>query len=148
LDERRGEIVLQFREKTNSPFKNEPSNELVIRIQPNEAIGLQMNVKAPGLFDISNVVSSQMRLSYKQNFQLSNPLPGAYSRLILDTLKGEHELFVRFDELMEAWRVVNDVIELVDSRKLKVQPYVRGSQGPEAAEAILRRHWQQETRYN
>jgi len=107
-----------------------------------------MNVKTPGLFDIRNVVSSQMRLSYKQNFQLSNSLPGAYTRLILDALKGEHELFVRVDELMEAWRVVNDVIGLVCSGRLQIRPYVRGSRGPEAADAILRRHWQHETRYN
>jgi len=107
-----------------------------------------MNVKTPGLLDIRNVVSSQMRLSYKQNFQQSDSFPGAYTRLILDALKGEHELFVRVDELMEAWRVVNNVIGLVGSGRLQIQPYVRGSQGPAAADAILRRHWQHKTRYN
>merc|ERR1712066_105453 len=118
------------------------SNELVIRIQPDEAISLRMNVKTPGLSNIEHVVGTDLNLSYKHKFQLPNSLPDAYTRLILDVLRGEHELFVRVDELMEAWRVVDEIIKSVGSGSLKVHPYVRGSQGPEAAYVIAKKHWE------
>jgi len=148
LDERRGEVILQLREKTDSLFPKGLNNELVLGIQPDEGIGLRVNIKTPGLFSINHVMGTELMLSYKQKFQTQMPLPGAYTRLILDALRGEHGLFVRTDELMEAWRVVDPVIEAVGKRRLKVQPYVRGSRGPEAAEMIASKYWLDQTRYN
>jgi len=148
LDERRCEVILQLRQQTDSLYPNTLNNELVIRIQPDEGIGMRVNVKTPGLFSVNHVVGTDLMLSYKQKFQLQKPLPGAYTRLILDAVRGEHGLFVRTDELMEAWRVVDKVIKAVGKRTLKVQPYVRGSRGPEAAQMIASKYWLQQTRRN
>jgi len=148
LDERRGEVILQFRQQADSLYPTKLNNELVIRIQPDEGIGLRVNVKTPGLFSVNHIVGTELMLSYKQKFQLQKPLPGAYTRLILDVLRGEHGLFVRADELIEAWRVVDRVVEAVGKRRLKVQPYVRGSRGPEAAEMIASKYWLHQTRRN
>jgi len=148
LDERRAEVILQFRQQKDFLYPTHLTNELVIRIQPDEGIGLRLNIKTPGLFSINHRVGTELNLSYKQRLQLEKPLPSAYARLILDVLRGEHGLFVRADELMEAWRVVDQLIEAVSKGRLKVQPYVRGSRGPKAAEMISAKYWLNQARHN
>jgi len=148
LDERRAEIRMQFRQPADSLYPDAHGNELVMRIQPNEAMWLRVNAKTPGLSSIRNLVGTELDLSYQQRFDLANALPGAYTRLILDVLKGQHALFVRADELMEAWRVVNEVITAVSKGTLKTQPYVRGSRGPKAADEISNKYWKRQIGYN
>lgn len=49
LNEQKTEIRIQFNDVTSGIFKNIPRNELVIRVQPNEAVYMKMNTKLPGL---------------------------------------------------------------------------------------------------
>ena len=49
LNEQKMEIRVQFRDVTSGIFKDIPRNELVIRVQPNEAVYMKMNTKLPGL---------------------------------------------------------------------------------------------------
>jgi hypothetical protein len=49
LNEQKTEIRIQFRDVTSGIFKDIPRNELVIRIQPSEAVYMKMNTKLPGL---------------------------------------------------------------------------------------------------
>jgi Glucose-6-phosphate dehydrogenase, C-terminal domain len=49
LDEQKTEIRVQFKDVKSGIFKDIPRNELVIRIQPSEAVYLKMNTKLPGL---------------------------------------------------------------------------------------------------
>jgi len=148
LEERRAEIRMQFRQPGDSLYPSAHGNELVMRIQPDEALWLRVNAKTPGLSNINNLVGTELDLSYQQRFNLQNALPGAYTRLILDVLRGEHALFVRADELMEAWRIVNEVITAVAEGKLKAQPYVRGSRGPKEADEIAMKYWKRQLGYN
>ena len=49
LNEQKTEIRIQFKDVTSGIFKDIPRNELVIRVQPNEAVYMKMNTKLPGL---------------------------------------------------------------------------------------------------
>jgi glucose-6-phosphate 1-dehydrogenase len=49
LNEQKTEIRVQFNDVTSGIFKDIPRNELVIRVQPNEAVYMKMNTKLPGL---------------------------------------------------------------------------------------------------
>merc|ERR1719273_2870368 len=111
LDERRGEIRIQFHQPKGSIYPSAPGNELVIRIQPDEAMWLRVNAKTPGLANVSNLIGTELDLTYQQRFDLSEALPGAYTRLILDVMRGYHSLFVRADELQEAWRIVDPLLK-------------------------------------
>ena len=63
-----------------------PLNELVIRVQPNDAIYFKCNVKTPGFR--TSPLETDMDLTYQDKFtELSSP--DAYTRLILDVLRGE-----------------------------------------------------------
>jgi glucose-6-phosphate 1-dehydrogenase len=102
LNEAKVEVRIQFKDVTQGIFKDIARNELVIRIQPSEAVYLKMNAKAPGLY--TRAMPTEMDLTYKRRFS-DTKIPEAYEALILDALKGDHSNFVRHDELDVAWKV-------------------------------------------
>jgi glucose-6-phosphate 1-dehydrogenase len=106
-------------------------NELVIRIQPNEAIYLKINTKRPGEMGYS-IEESELDLTYNERYQ-GVKLPDAYERLILDVFMGSRINFVRSDELKEAWRIVDPILAEIDNRKLPVIPYKFGAAGLQEA---------------
>jgi len=102
-------------------------------------------VKTPGFFSIKKLKETDININYQQRFDQLSPLPEAYTRLILNVLRGEHVLFVRADEIIEAWRVVDKVVEAVEKGRLKVLPYVRGTCGPRLAIEVAKKYWKQRT---
>ncbi len=102
LNEAKVEVRIQFKDVSQGIFKDISRNELVLRIQPSEAVYLKMNAKAPGLY--TRALPTEMDLTYKRRFS-DNKIPEAYEALILDALKGDHSNFVRHDELDVAWKV-------------------------------------------
>jgi hypothetical protein len=102
LNESKVEVRIQFKDVAQGIFKDIARNELVIRIQPSEAIYLKMNTKLPGLY--TRAMPTEMDLTYKRRFT-DTKIPEAYESLILDALKGDHSNFVRDDELDVAWKV-------------------------------------------
>ena len=102
LNEQKTEIRIQYKDVTQGIFKEITRNELVIRVQPGEAVYLKMNSKAPGLH--MRTVPTEMDLTYKRRFS-DLKIPEAYEALILDAFKGDHSNFVRADELDIAWSI-------------------------------------------
>ena len=100
------EVRIQFKDVTQGIFKDISRNELVLRIQPSEAVYLKLNAKTPGLY--TRALPTEMDLTYKRRFQ-DVKIPEAYEALILDALKGDHSNFVRDDELDVAWKVSKTV---------------------------------------
>ena len=96
------EIRVQFKDVTEGIFAEISRNELVVRIQPSEAVYLKLNTKTPGYS--FRAIPTEMDLTYKRRFTDSK-IPEAYEVLILDALKGDHSNFVRDDELDVAWKV-------------------------------------------
>lgn len=66
LNEQKTEIRIQYKDVTQGIFKDIGRNELVIRVQPGEAVYLKMNTKAPGLE--MRAVPTEMDLTYKRRF--------------------------------------------------------------------------------
>lgn len=143
LDSRKGEIRIQLKNPPGytTMFNTDeiPHNELVIRVQPDEDIYMKMNVKMPGLN--STPMVSEMDLNYKNRFpELAAGIPDAYTRLILDVLRGQQAAFVRDDELDAAWAIFTPLLHKLegdDSQKILPTPYEFGSRGPPEADAFL-----------
>ena len=56
LNEKKAEVRIQFKDQPADIFKQTVRNELVIRVQPDEAVYLKMNVKSPGMsFEMEQV---------------------------------------------------------------------------------------------
>jgi glucose-6-phosphate 1-dehydrogenase len=140
LDVRQTEIRLRFREAPGNLFRGAggcpPPNELVIRVQPDEAIYLRVASKVPGL--TLRIEPRNLDLRYKAAF--TEEIPDAYESLLLDVLRGEKSLFLRSDELATAWDVFTPALHELDRQRLTPAPYARGSRGPATADALAARY--------
>ncbi|KAK3418849.1 hypothetical protein EUGRSUZ_H04609 [Eucalyptus grandis] len=143
LQDRRAEIRVQFRHVPGNLYNqklgtdlDQATNELVIRVQPDEAIYLMINNKVPGLE--MKLDHSNLNLHYAARY--SKEIPDAYERLLLDAIEGERRLFIRSDELDAAWAIFTPVLKEIEEKKTVPESYPYGSQGPVAAHRLAARY--------
>jgi len=139
LQEKQSSIVIQFKEVPHSTFSLGKDalapNRLIINIQPAMDIRLQFMTKKPGLS--LSLKPAEMVFDY---FACSTQSPEAYETLLLDALLGDPTLFMRSDQVEEAWDVVTTIQETWEKDKsLVLHKYDAGSWGPEAANELLAR---------
>lgn len=137
MNEKKAEIRIQFRDPPGGLFEEEmrasggdqhlARDELVIRVQPNEAVYLKLNTKRPGEMGFG-IEETELDLTYGDRYK-GVKLPDAYERLILDVFTGSKINFVRSDELEEAWRIVDPILLDIEKKKIPVIPYPFGSKG-------------------
>ncbi|KAF8076406.1 glucose-6-P dehydrogenase [Lyophyllum atratum] len=140
LNEAKVEVRIQFKDVTQGIFKDIARNELVIRIQPSEAVYLKLNAKTPGLY--TRAIPTEMDLTYKRRFTESK-IPEAYEALILDALRGDHSNFVRHDELDVAWKIFTPILHWIDGRdgpSPHPLPYPYGSRGPKELDTFVSKY--------
>uniref|UniRef100_A0A673C6A0 Glucose-6-phosphate 1-dehydrogenase n=1 Tax=Sphaeramia orbicularis TaxID=375764 RepID=A0A673C6A0_9TELE len=137
LNERKAEVRLQFTDVPGDIFGNQcRRNELVVRVQPNEAVYAKMMSKKPGVY--FSPEETELDLTYKSRYK-DVKLPDAYERLILDVFCGSQMHFVRSDELREAWRIFTPLLHQIEKEKPKPIPYKYGSRGPTEADDLAKR---------
>ena len=105
-------------------------NRLTFRTKPDDGISFSMQIKKPG----PSMVSRPIELHLEHDRPRGRD---AYDRLIGDALRGDPALFARQDGVMEAWRVVEQLL----SEGRPVVPYQQGSWGPTEADALLGSDW-------
>ena len=113
------------------------NNELVLRIQPDEAVYLRLMSKVPGLEFMP--AETELQLSFKSRYP-SHPPPEAYARLILDVLKGDQSQFVRSDELVAAWAIFTPLLHAIDAGRAPPHLYPYGSRGPPQSDKLIGRY--------
>ncbi|KAB8087813.1 hypothetical protein EE612_012231 [Oryza sativa] len=138
LNNRKAEIRVQFKDAPGDIFKckKQGRNEFVIRLQPSEAMYMKLTVKKPGLEMATE--QSELDLSYGLRYQ-DVKIPEAYERLILDTIRGDQQHFVRRDELKAAWEIFTPLLHDIDDGKVKALPYKPGTRGPPEADELSKR---------
>lgn len=139
LNESKAEVRIQLRDTPASlryfgGAEEIIRNELVIRVQPKEAVYLKLVLKKPGMFELETEVA-ELDLSYNKRFSASR-IPDAYERLLLDVVRGDQSTFVRSDELEEAWKIADPIVRL--SERASLHTYEFGSRGPEASDELIR----------
>ena len=139
LDARMTEIRIRFKPIAKNLFGDAmdalPSNELVVRVQPDEAISFRIVNKAPGLK--MKLVETELDLQYKSKFRAA--IPDAYESLLLDVIRGDKGLFIRSDELAAAWDIFTPVLHEIERRAVQPRLYPFGSEGPGEAVDLARR---------
>ena len=139
-------ITIQFKDVPHSIFPAEMAdtmskNRLVISIQPEMSIRLQMQAKRPGVDMVLNTVD--MVFDYKGTYV--SEAPEAYETLLLDVMLGDQTLFMRGDQVEEAWDLVMPILTSWQTRVSQNFPnYSADSWGPEVAEALVAKdgyHW-------
>jgi len=145
LDERVAEVRVQFKPVAGDIFGGRPSralanNELVIRVQPDEAIYMRIVSKVPGL--TSRMEEARLNLFYRHAWEESKDIPDAYERLILDVIQGEKSLFIRDDEVEIAWDLFTPALTEMEAEDSSVVPeaYPYGSAGPANSDTLAENH--------
>lgn len=153
LPKRATEVAVVFRPAPHSAFRRTDAgtlapNELVLRIQPDEGIGLQFATKVPG----PNIRTQDVFMDFSYGSFSAHP-PEAYERLLLDAALGDAALFTRRDEVEAAWDLVTPVLRgwgrvdtadamaggAVGNRDVPLHSYEAGSWGPAQADQLLAR---------
>ena len=138
LPRRVTEISIIFKKAPHLPFSKTDteelgSNQLVIRVQPDEGVTLKFGSKVPGSqMEVRDVA---MDFLYGQSFTESSP--EAYERLILDVLLGDATLFPQAAEVEASWRVVDPLEDFWAGQEPAF--YRAGEWGPKEADEMLAR---------
>ena len=141
LGVKRTEVAIKFKQAPFAMFRNTSvdrlsQNYLVIAIEPTEGITLQFNTKVPG--PTINIDGVEMKFRYKDYFR-AEPTTG-YETLIYDCMIGDNILFQRADSVEAGWQAVQPFLDAWKKAGGKgLQTYKAGSEGPEAADELIKR---------
>ncbi|HSX06980.1 MAG TPA: glucose-6-phosphate dehydrogenase [Candidatus Saccharimonadia bacterium] len=126
LQEKLTEISVCFRQPQDAVAEE---NKLVFRIQPKEGITLHLQIKQPGIQNITN--GADMEFDYARSF---NQRPAeAYERVIVDAIRGDQTLFATSAEVIRSWEIVEHVLEQWSRNGAGLTSYRKGSVGPTIA---------------
>jgi glucose-6-phosphate 1-dehydrogenase len=132
-------IMIQFKNVPHNLFGSKimadaRPNQLIISIQPEMETTLLFHAKEPGVE--LKIKAVEMDFTYKESYEME--VPEAYETLLLDALKGDASLFMRADQVEEAWKIVNPILEAWKKQPHPKFPnYEPGSWGPKAAETLI-----------
>jgi glucose-6-phosphate 1-dehydrogenase len=134
------EVVVRFRSPPQTLFQLQHEapiypNDLIIRVAPEEGISVRLNGKVPG--GTMNIKSVALDFNYKGTFNVE--APEAYERLIHDGIVGDQSLFIRGDETIAAWTVIDPIEKYWAESKTPPHQYAPGTWGPKAADQLIER---------
>lgn len=109
-------------------------NWVLLGIQPEDCLRIELQVKETGLEMRTRTM--QLDASYDKDGEA--PLD-AYDALLLDVIDGDHSLFLRYDEVAWAWRVVDPILRLWATERDFIHTYPAGSWGPREANRLFDR---------
>lgn len=140
LGARYSEIVIQYKTVPHSIFSDESNrklqrNQLTIRLQPEEKISLTVMNKVPGASEGMNLQPVDLNLSLTEAFH-GKRSPEAYERLLLDVMRNDATLFMRYDEVEAAWQWVDGIMEAWNQTSERPKEYASGSWGPTDSMAL------------
>ena len=120
------EVVIKLKAPPLKLYDGEVNDRIVMRLQPNPHLDIRMDIKSPGL---SNELE---RATLSHGYPQDRAIDG-YEKLLYDAISGDQSHFVHADEVMESWRIVDDLLCTGDSCPIRTTPYIYlpGSWGPQ-----------------
>lgn len=137
------EVVIVFKKMPFNLFKSsrlkQCQNQLIIRLEPNENIKINFFNKIPGLEQEYELEKSEMKCNYFKKTQLKDSI-SAYERLLLESMRGIQSLFVSRNEVEEAWKWIDPILDAWKKIKTDtLQFYTSGTWGPKNSDLLLAR---------
>ncbi len=109
-------------------------NWVLLNIQPHECLRIELQVKQPGFEMRAETTTLDAAQCGIEQLHID-----AYEALLLDVMEGDRSLFLRSDEVLWAWRVVDPVLRAWSADGESVDSYPSGSWGPAAGDRIFDR---------
>jgi glucose-6-phosphate 1-dehydrogenase len=144
LPAKTSEVVIYFKRQPHNLFSDSfaslPPNKLVIRLQPEEGVEVTVMNKVPGLTSSGSMdlQKSKLDLSFSEEFG-DRRIADAYEKLLLEVMIGNQALFVRRDEVEQAWSWVDSIIAAWNSNSELPEQYQAGTWGPVSSIGLLAR---------
>ena len=143
MAERQSLISICFRHPPQQFFRGTSASQLkqnwvLLGIQPQDCMRMEMTVKQPGL-DMRTRQTS-LDASFRRGDETRID---AYEELLLDVIDGDRSLFLRYDEVEHAWRVVDPVIRHWADTPGPLTQYAAGTWGPEECRRLFEKPEQQ-----
>jgi len=66
----------------------------------------------------------------------------AYEELLLDVIKGDRSLFLRYDEVEYAWQIVDPILRFWATERDYISTYPAGSWGPKESRRLFEKEEQ------
>ncbi|WP_417585418.1 glucose-6-phosphate dehydrogenase [Nitrincola sp.] len=136
------EIVVNFKNPPHNLYRDSyrqlPPNKLTIRLQPHEGVEIQMMNKVPGLDETQRLQTTKLDLSFSDTFK-NERVADAYERLLLECMLGNQSLFVRRDEVEQAWKWCDSILAAWAGSHEPPKAYPAGTWGPVASVALITR---------
>jgi len=148
MSTRKTEIFIQLKKVNDSHIpmilsKQLPiPNTIQLEIQPRAGINITLGWKPAGL--LTEVEPINLDLGGKAKIKE----PKAYERLLVDTMRGDSTLFIRFDEIIEMWSIVDPIIKYWKEVDKKIMNgllpdpfpnYPAGTHGPDLANEFIKK---------
>ncbi|WP_079989579.1 glucose-6-phosphate dehydrogenase [Candidatus Protochlamydia phocaeensis] len=126
------EIAIIFKKKAS--LKEQASNALFIRIQPNPGIFLRTLSKVPTLVKQVRAIL----FGYCPDAYFKARSPEAYEKLIYDCINGDNSLYTQAEEHLAAWRLLTPILDYwKSSTDSEIPQYEAGSWGPPIVDRLL-----------
>ena len=139
MSESKSAISIRFKHPPQQLFRNTVVEKLkpdwiLLGIQPSECVRIEMQVKEPGLEMKTRTTS--LDASFRQEHEAKFD---AYEDLLLDVIEGDRTLFLRYDEVEWAWRVVDPILRVWAMEREYIHTYPAGTWGPEETQRLFER---------
>ena len=119
------EVVIKLKAPPLKLYEGEINDRIVIRLQPHPHLDIRMDIKSPGLRD--DLELATLTHAYPEERAVDG-----YEKLLYDAINGDQSHFVHADEVMESWRIVDDLLCTGDSCPIRTVPYIyKGGWGPQ-----------------
>ena len=119
------EVVIKLKSPPLKLYDGEVKDRIVMRLQPNPHLDIRMDIKSPGLND--DLELATLTHDYPQDRAIDG-----YEKLLYDAINNDQSHFVHADEVMESWRIVDDLLCTGDSCPVRTVPYIyTGGWGPQ-----------------
>lgn len=137
LAQTHSQISIRFRDPPQQLFREtaitrtEP-NWLLIGIQPQENVRFELQIKTDGLEMRTRTVQMDASYTSPEREKLD-----AYAALLLDVMRGDQTLFLRYDEVAWAWRVVDPILKAWSVERDYIHTYKAGTWGPKESDRLF-----------
>ena len=119
------EVVIKLKAPPLHLYDGEINDRIVMRLQPHAHLDIMMDIKTPGMSE--GVEPATLTHRYPDWLGVDG-----YEKLLYDAINGDQSHFVHSEEVLESWRIVDDLLCEGESCPIRTVPYIyKGGWGPE-----------------
>jgi len=126
-------IVIEFKQHSlqEGAFEDLGTNKLVIQLQPQEKIEFKLYTKMGG----TKIAFTE--LTTGRPIFCSGDCLHEHGRLLLEAIRGNRLLFLSFEEVFAAWKVIDPLLDAFAENKVKLEKYEVGGMGTKGADKLV-----------